>query len=159
MIQSETSLLENKRHGTSDTRTVGAKGEELAAEFLSSKGYRLVMSNFKTPVGRNANGAEITGEIDVIALDGDTLCFIEVKTRVEDDFASPIQAVTLKKQRQIIRTAKIYRRVFGVQEMPFRYDVVSIVLGHSGDPSIELHKAFWDETKFKKRAWHFEAWD
>ncbi len=159
MFKSETSLLKNKRHGTSDTSTVGAKGEELAADHLVSLGYRLVMSNFKTPVGRNSNGAEITGEIDLIALDGETLCFIEVKTRVLDDGASPLAAVTLRKQRQITRTAKIYLRIFGVTEMAYRYDVVSIVLGHSDDPSIDLHKSFWDESKFRKRNWHFEAWD
>ncbi len=159
MIQSETSLLKNKRPGTSDTRTVGAKGEDLAAEFLAGNGYRLVISNFKAPVGRNANGAEITGEIDLIALDVETLCFIEVKTRVIDDVASPLIAVTLRKQRQITRTAKIYRRMFAVTEMPYRYDVVSIVLGYVSEPTIELHKGFWDESKFKKRTWNFEAWD
>ncbi len=159
MLFNETEYLQNNRPNTRDTRQVGTKGESLAAEYLSSNGYRLVMSNFETPVGRNANGAEITGEIDIIALDGDTLCFVEVKTRIQDDFASPVQAVTLRKQRQITRTAKIYRRIFGVQEVPFRYDVVSIVLGHFDEPSIELLKGFWNESKFKKRAWHFEAWD
>lgn len=104
----------NNRLNNSDTRFVGSKGESLAAKYLTANGYRLVMSNFKTPLGRNTNGAEITGEIDIIALDGETLCFIEVKTRMQDDFASPAQAVTLRKQRQIIRTAKIYRRIFGV---------------------------------------------
>lgn len=152
-------MLENKRRGTSDTSKVGAKGEELAAAYLVSHDYRLAMSNFKTPVGRNANGAEITGEVDLIALDGETLCFIEVKTRVVDDVVSPLAAVTLRKQRQITRTAKIYRRIFDVSEMPHRYDVVSIVLGHFSDPTIELHKGFWDESRFKKRTWHFEAWD
>ncbi len=159
MLFNETEHVQNNRPNTIDTRQVGTKGESLAAEYLSSNGYRLVMSNFKTPVGRNANGAEITGEIDIIALDGDTLCFIEVKTRIEDDFASPAAAVTLKKQRQITRTAKIYRRIFGVTELAYRYDVVSIVLGNSDDPSIILTKGFWDESKFKKRSWHFEAWD
>ncbi|QYO65331.1 YraN family protein [Leptolyngbya sp. 7M] len=143
----------NNRLNSPHTRFVGSKGESLAAEYLTRVGYRLVMSNFKTPLGRNANGAEITGEIDIIALDGDNLCFIEVKTRMQNDIASPAQAVTLRKQRQIIRTAKIYRQIFGVQQMPIRYDVVSVVLGHFDSPSIELMKGFFDESKFKKRSW------
>ena len=143
----------------SDTSVVGRKGEAAAAEYLESNGYQLILSNFKVPVGRNSNGALITGEIDLIALDGDTLCFIEVKTRRSDDFASPTANVTLRKQRQITRTAKIYRRIFGVLEHPYRFDVVSVVLGEDDDPQIELFRSFWDISKFRKRRWQFDPLD
>jgi putative endonuclease len=66
----------------------------------------------------------VTGEIDLIALDGETLCFVEVKTRRSAEFTSITANVDLRKQRQITRTAKMYRRVFGVYEMPYRFDVV-----------------------------------
>lgn len=150
-------VTDNLPAKTSST-LVGEQGERLAAEFLEKSGYRVVIANFKVPVGRNSNGAEVTGEIDIIALDGDTLCFVEVKTRVANDFAEPSAAVTLRKQRQITRTAKVYRRIFEVTEMQYRYDVVSIVLGHFGDPSIELLKGFWNDQRFVKRSWNHEIW-
>src|SRR5437867_4637819 len=85
------------------TEVLGTRGEALAAEYLIKNGYRLVVSNFKVPVGRNSRDAQVTGEIDIIALDGKTLCFIEVKTRTSEDFAPVITAVDLRKQRQIAR--------------------------------------------------------
>jgi putative endonuclease len=141
------------------TRTLlGAEGESLAAEFLERNGYRTVVTNFRVPVGRNSKGVQITGEIDIIALDGDTLCFVEVKTRRSEEFTPAITAVDTRKQRQITRTAKIYRRIFGVYEMTHRYDVVTVVMPAAGEPTIELAKAFWDESKFRKRSWHREFW-
>ncbi len=148
----------DKRPTTRSSTLVGEKGERLAAEFLERSGYRIVIANFKVPVGRNSNGAEVTGEIDIIALDGETLCFIEVKTRVANDFAEPSAAVTLRKQRQITRTAKVYRRIFELTEMQYRYDVVSIVLGHFGNPSIELLQGFWNDQRFVKHSWNHEIW-
>jgi Predicted endonuclease distantly related to archaeal Holliday junction resolvase len=149
---------QHKRPAIRSSTLVGEKGERLAAEFLENAGYRTVLANFKVPVGRNSNGAQVTGEIDIIALDGETLCFVEVKTRVANDFAEPSAAVTLRKQRQITRTAKVYRRIFDLTEMPYRYDVVSIVLGHSGDPTIELLREFWNDKRFVKRTWNHEIW-
>lgn len=146
-------LKQDKRPGVRATRAVGARGESLAADFLMLQGYRLVLSNFKVPVGRNTRGAAVTGEIDIIALDGDTLCFIEVKTRTSDEFAGPLATVTLRKQRQIIRTARVYRRIFGVTEMQYRYDVVTVVAGRGKKPKLELIKGFWSERKFRKRSW------
>ena len=140
------------------TSEIGQRGEYLAADFLESLGYRLVLSNFKIPIGRNRRGAAITGEIDIVAIDGDTLCFVEVKTKTSDDFAAPIASVNLRKQRQITRTAKVYRRVFGLQQMPKRYDAVSIVLRPTGEPEIELAKGFWTESKFRKKAWRGEIY-
>jgi putative endonuclease len=134
-------------------RKVGEIGEELAARFLEKQDYRLVLANFKVPIGRNRRGVSVTGEIDLIALDEEVLCFIEVKTRSSDKFASPLAAVDLRKQRQIIRTAKVYRKLFRVNQIKFRYDVVSIVLIENSRPKIELFKGFWTEDKFYKKVW------
>jgi putative endonuclease len=131
---------------------VGGFGEDEAARFLEANGYRLVMRNFKVPIGRNTVGAQVTGEIDVIAVDGETLCFIEVKTRSSDDFAPIIAAVDRRKQRQITRTARVYRKMMHLTQMPIRFDVVTVLL-QSGPPKIELTKAFWTESKFKKKTW------
>jgi putative endonuclease len=139
-----------------DTRQLGQLGEDIAADFLVKNGYRLVVANFKVPIGRNSNDAQITGEIDLIALDGDVLCFVEVKTRSSDDFAEPSAAVTLRKQRQIIRTARVYRNIFRLKDLEYRFDVVSIVLRKNAPLKIELTKAFWNENKFRKKVWKYD---
>ncbi|MDQ3908542.1 MAG: YraN family protein [Acidobacteriota bacterium] len=139
---------------------LGALGERLAADLLERAGYRLVASNFKLPVGRNLRGAVVHTEIDLVAYDGATLCFVEVKTRRSDEFAAPEANVDLRKQRQITRAARVYRRTFGVAGEPYRYDVVSLVIPdeqRGGEevrpPRAELFKSFWSDAKFRKRRW------
>ena len=134
-------------------RTFGDTGEAIAAEYLKRKGYRLVMANFKVPIGRNRNDAEVTGEIDLIAIDGEALCFVEVKTRRSDEYAGPLSSIDLRKQRQITRAARVYRRIFNIQNIPFRYDAVSVMPRDGGRPRIELVKGYWSEGKFKNKLW------
>lgn len=138
--------------------SLGEIGENVAAKFLNNNGYRLVVSNFKVPVGRNSKGVQVTGEIDIIALDGETLCFIEVKTRRSDEFTPVITNVDARKQRQIIRTAKVYRKIFGIRDIVFRYDVVTVLMPNHAEPTIELTKGFWSESKFRKQSWNNETW-
>ena len=101
----------------------------------------------------------MTGEIDLIALDKTTLCFIEVKTRTANDLFEPSEAVNLRKQRQIIRTAKVYRNIFRVSQIPHRYDVVGIVLSPKQLPHIELLQDFFTEDKFRKKTWNRQYWN
>lgn len=152
-------LFNNENSGQTvvSTSEVGIKGEKLAALHLISNGYTLVAANFKVPVGRNSVGAQVTGEIDLVALDGETLCFVEVKTRRSAKFTDPLSNVDLRKQRQITRTARIYRRIFGVYDLPHRFDVVTVLL-ETDVPQIELFKAFWNESKFKKQDWSGDIW-
>jgi putative endonuclease len=145
--------LEDKHSPERNSSLVGQIGEELAARFLRKNGYRLVAANFKTHIGRNRLDAPITGEIDLIALDSNVICFVEVKTRSSDAFASPLAAVDLRKQRQIIRTARMYRKIFRLQHVKFRYDVISIVLPKDAHPTIELIKDYFNEAKFRKSFW------
>ncbi len=133
--------FKNKQSSVPNTKIIGQLGEELAARFLLRNGYRLVLSNFKVPIGRNRRGVSVTGEIDLIALDEEVLCFVEVKTRSSDEFASPLAAVDLRKQRQIIRTAKVHRKIFRLNTIKICYDVVSIVLVKNSHPKIELSLA------------------
>jgi putative endonuclease len=147
------SIIQDKQSDLSATSEVGARGENLAARFLIKNGYRMVLSNFKVPVGRNIRGAIVTGEIDLIAYDEDKLCFIEVKTRSSDDFASPLAAVDLRKQRQIIRAARMYRKIFHLPKARVRYDVVSIVLPAGENPRVEIFKGYFREDKFRKNFW------
>lgn len=138
---------------------LGQRGEAIAADHLIECGYRIVVANFKVPVGRNSKGVSVTGEIDIIALDGETLCFVEVKTRRSEDFTPIITSVDTRKQRQITRTAKVYRRIFGVWEMDYRYDVVTVLMPKLAKPEITLTKDFWNESKFRKRTWNYRSWN
>ena len=128
------------------TSRVGDLGEAIAADYLRRNGYRLVMSNFRVPIGRNRKNATITGEIDIIALDCDTLCFVEVKTRSEYGLFGPLSAVDRRKQRQIIRTAKAYRRAFHLEAVRCRFDAVGIVLNDKRAPAVELQKGYFSES-------------
>ena len=139
---------------------LGARGEALAIELLEQKGYRIVAANFSLPIGRNTRDVIVNAEIDVVAYDGPTLCFIEVKTRASDEIVTPQANVDRRKRRQIARAARSYRRMLGVMDSPFRYDVVSVV-GKPDDtrPRIELHKAFWTDEQLRKKSWREPYWD
>ena len=131
---------------------LGKIGEVFAATHLEQHGYRLVAANFTLPVGRNRRDAVITAELDLVAYDGPMLCFVEVKTRKSDWFAPPEANVDKHKRRQIARAAREYRQMFGIQDEPYRYDVVTVVLGENQtSPQIELFKNFWREDQLKKR--------
>ncbi|HKG48293.1 MAG TPA: YraN family protein [Pyrinomonadaceae bacterium] len=136
--------------------SLGNLGESYAAAYLEQLGYRLVAANFTLPVGRNLRGAIINAEIDIVAYDGDTLCFIEVKTRSSDRFAPPQVNVDLRKRRQITRAARVYRQMLGVENDAHRYDVVTVVLNDGSTPQIELLRNFWTEESLRKRRWHFD---
>lgn len=146
-----------------ELRELGRKGEELAAAFLIQSGFQIVASNFTVPVGRNRRDAVVNVEIDLVAYEGPTLCFVEVKTRASDWFADPAANVDLRKQRQIMRAARAYRRMFGLISSAYRYDVVSIVLPAVDESmralQIELLRNFWSEEKFRKRQRLDRYWD
>jgi len=139
---------------------LGRRGEALAVEHLQQNGYRIVAANFSLPIGRNLRDAIVNAEIDVVAYDGPTLCFIEVKTRASDDFAEPQANVDLRKRRQVSRAALAYRRMFGLVDASYRYDVVTVVAKPDGsEPRIQLLKAFWSDAQLKKRVRYQSYWD
>lgn len=154
------SIIE-KNNGTraSGTSSLGACGEKLALDHLIKKGYRIVVTNFKVPVGRNSRGASVTGEIDIIGLDGDTLCFVEVKTRRSEEFTPVITAVDRRKQRQITRTARVYRRLFAIRDMQVRYDVVTVLMPKQGSAEVDLKRGFWTDAVFRKKRWNRNEWN
>src|SRR5690242_12262169 len=141
------------------TSSPGALGESYAAAYLEQLGYRLVAANFTLPVGRNRRGAIINAEIDLIAYDGHTLCFIEVKSRSSEWFAPPQVNVDLRKRRQITRAARVYRQMLGIKDQPHRYDVVTVVLNDAATPQIELLRNFWTEQSLRKRRWQTNFFD
>ena len=108
--------------------TLGEKGEGLACKFLKKKGYRIISRNVKTSIG----------EIDIIAIDKDTLVFVEVKTRESLQYGRPFESVTPFKRRKIANVALLYLKK--LREAPeCRFDIVSIY-HKKGNPVIELIK-------------------
>jgi putative endonuclease len=110
-------------------RNLGKRGEEAARAFLEKNGYTVVTSNYRTR----------SGEIDLVALDGQVLVFVEVKTRSGQSYGSPWEAITPKKQKQISKVAAEYLIHNKVVDSEARFDVVAVTVGSSG-PCIELLK-------------------
>lgn len=144
---------------TTSSLELGRRGEELAAAYLEQAGYRLVAANFVLPVGRNRVGAVINVELDLVAYEGGTLCFVEVKTRASDWFAAPEANVDRRKQRQIMRAGRVYRRMLGLTDAPYRYDVVTVLLSSEASFEIKLLRNYWTEAKLRKRVWSDRYWD
>ena len=112
-------------------KEIGDKGEELAVRHLKRQGYKILERNFSV---------HKIGEIDVVAMDGEYLCFVEVRLRSRSDFGTPAQTVTLEKQRRIVRTAQCYITQRKQENSYMRFDVVEVC----GDGKINLIKdAFW----------------
>jgi putative endonuclease len=143
--------------------SLGQLGETYAAAYLEQLGFRLVAANFTLPVGRDLRGQVVTSEIDLIAYDGETLCFIEVKSRASDWFAPPQVNVDRRKRRQVARAARAYRHMLGIEDEPYRFDVVTVVLSQLEDearcPEIELLKNFWREDQLRKRTYSSHYYD
>ncbi len=147
---------------TIDHLELGRHGEQIAAAYLQQAGFQIVASNFVVPVGRNRKDVPINVEIDLVAYEGPTLCFVEVKTRTSDWFAEPSANVNRRKQRQIIRAGRAYRRMLGLEREAHRYDVLSIVLpagAETPNPTIELLRNFTSEDRLRKRTWSPRYWD
>lgn len=132
---------------------LGSLGETAAKDYLQRRGYRVVVTNFTAPVGRGRTGRLITGEIDIVAYDpGGVLCFVEVKTRSSRRIAPELN-VDLRKRRKIVRVARVYRRVMGLGEEAFRFDVISVIALQNEDLQIEHLKDYFSERVFQASHW------
>ena len=115
-------------------RTLGKIGEDLATAYLEKSGYKILVRNYR----------QKCGEIDIIAMDRQTIVFIEVKTRRTLVFGPPFAAVTEKKQRQIGKVAQDYLCRNDLFGRPARFDVISILLPDGREPEIELFENAFD---------------
>ena len=128
----------------------------MAVAHLRKNGYQIVATNFIAPLGRSPNGRALTGEIDIIAYDlsttPPTLAFIEVKTRSRTEIALPQAAVDRRKQRQIIRAARVYRRVMRVVGEAYRYDVVAVLVRRQAKQAAEIHllPGYFSEERYQR---------
>lgn len=141
--------------GQSRHLRTGVRGEHIALAYLKKQGYRVVALNFVATLGRGLRGQTLTGEIDIIAYDGPTLCFIEVKTRSDETYAPAEAAVDRRKQRQLARTARRYRQLLGVLAEAYRFDVVAVVTGRDPlrqRPELRLTRDYFSDARWGKRA-------
>lgn len=96
--------------------SIGASGEETAVKILKKEGYKILERNYRTKMG----------EIDIIALDGEYTCFVEVKFRKNDNFGDPGDFIDERKRQKIIKTAQYYAVKKGIYDSPMRFDAVLI---------------------------------
>ena len=106
---------------------VGRTGEKHARRFLRHQKYRIVTRNYRCPLG----------EIDLIALDGPVVVFVEVKTRTDREHGDPQDTVTAGKQRRIMRAAEFFLRQTGSEGRACRFDVVAVTLKRDAAADIE----------------------
>ena len=107
----------------------GKLAEKTALAFLKARGYKVRLCNYRTKFS----------EIDIIAEDKGTICFIEVKARHSLKFGSPLDAVSVKKQRQIAKSAIFYLKANNLLERLCRFDVLTL-LYTDNSPEISLIK-------------------
>jgi putative endonuclease len=114
-------------------QTLGKRGEDLACEELERRGYVILDRRFRTRCG----------ELDIVARDGKTLVFIEVKARSGSSFGSPFEAVTSQKRQRLSAMAESYLLVRRLSGVACRFDVVSILENQSGH-TVELVRGAFD---------------
>jgi putative endonuclease len=116
-------------------KSLGQRGERLAARALKRKGMKILAKNYRCP----------SGEIDIIALDRtgarksgrETIVFVEVKTRSDDAYNTPESAVDGRKRRRICKTARYYLSHHPTDQYSVRYDIVAVVAPPGAKPQIK----------------------
>ena len=97
-------------------KVLGRAGEKRGAKFLKTLGYKILKTNYKTPFG----------EADIVAKDGDTVVFCEVKTRLSGAFGTPAEAVDGKKEKRYIDIARYFLMKAGRDDFAVRFDVLEV---------------------------------
>jgi putative endonuclease len=98
-----------------DNKSLGPQGEDIAIKYLQAKGLKIILRNYKTPIG----------EADIVARDKDIIVFVEVKTRSSSQFGEPFEAVNERKRDKLNKIA-MYYQTQQRKETAIRFDVVSI---------------------------------
>ena len=112
---------------TQERLSLGKFGEDLAFKEIKGLGYKKIIRNYRCPLG----------EVDLIAIDGDTLVFIEVKTRKGRPLAYAKEAVNDRKRRQLSKVALFYMKSNNLNEVRARFDVVAVSLA-GGEQQVEV---------------------
>lgn len=123
--------MKKKEQNCCTRREIGSRYEYIAASYLEKNGVQVIEQNYQRK----------TGEIDLIAKDGEYLVFIEVKYRSNEKKGEPLSAVDYRKQRRIYKTAQWYLNENKIgTETPCRFDVIGIL----GEKITWIRDAFWD---------------
>ena len=124
-------MLLNKRKLLADRELLGRWGEERCLKFLKRKGLKTLTRNFSCK----------TGEIDLIMVAPDrTIVFVEVRTRANEAFEPTESTITPAKKRRLVKTARYFLTTNDIIDRPFRFDIVTIILGQKGRPLIRYYK-------------------
>lgn len=118
-------FLEEKDAGES----LGRRGETAATKFLKQLGYRILERGYDSPLG----------EIDIIAIDGRTIVFVEVKTRSSTEAGHPADAVDATKRRRMTQAALAYLKAHNLLQTPARFDVVAVTWRDPHEPPMIEH--------------------
>ena len=97
---------------------IGRRGEKIASSFLASRNFDIILRNYRCS----------SGEIDIIARDGSTICFVEVKTRRHNSKSRPARGLTEKQRKRIRKAANHYMNKINNPLMPFRFDLLEVIL-------------------------------
>lgn len=119
---------------TIQRQLLGIVGEELAAATLVARGYAILERRFKTE----------RGEIDIIAEDGGTLVFVEVRARATGEFGGAAESVTDAKKRQVAKVAVEYLARHQITNRPCRFDVVAVDAALGPQPVITIYPGAFD---------------
>ena len=124
-------MLLNRRRILADRKLLGRWGERRCERFLKRKGLRKLTRNFYCK----------TGEIDLVMVDTDgAIVFVEVKTRTDESFTPAEKVITPAKRNRLNRTARYFLAVHNIEDRPYRFDIVTIVLAPTGPAQIKHYK-------------------
>ncbi|HDP25754.1 MAG TPA: YraN family protein [Deltaproteobacteria bacterium] len=98
------------------TRAKGARGEEIASAHLEREGFRILEKNFHARIG----------EIDIVAIEENTLVFVEVKHATGTSFGDPLEWIPVRKQERIIKASRFFVKKHGLHHAQMRFDVVAV---------------------------------
>jgi putative endonuclease len=115
------------------TKPLGDRGEEIAARWLSERGWTVTHRNFR--LGRK--------EIDLVARRGEVVAFVEVKTRGGRGYGHPLEAITWKKRREIGQVASAWIDRYGREGDVYRFDAVAVLAVGGGEPVVEHVEDAW----------------
>lgn len=127
------SAAKKQKHDSTNLK-LGPRGENIAVSYLQKQGYTVLVRNYRQRIG----------EIDIVAEDGDCLVFVEVKTRKNDQYGNPLEAVDIRKQRKLSRIALDYISRHKKENQNARFDVVAVQLQQESAPEVQHIKNAFD---------------
>jgi putative endonuclease len=110
-----------------DKKALGARGEQAALRYLKRGGMRLRKRNWRSP----------SGEVDLVMQEGETIVFVEVRTRSSDPPEHPMETINVPKSRRMVRVAEDYVYRYKLQDRPWRIDCVFVTFDTRGEPVFE----------------------